>query len=522
MFPVFVLKTVSELTPTLNVALTQVSDKHEQVLRGDVLKIVMVNMSFMGPEGIRLRTDIKNVLASMVSADEARTCGLVVAPTVGEHGNTYSEDSIERASRDLLDDLRDESGMLVKPVTVMFDAETMWSESRGLTHNVYMCISKRLESGKLVSSFAKSKAFVRGALPELVKVLPRHEAVNPCVKMSTGDKANLSKERERKQWLTGPSFSNALAHGVWQGMGLNAKHVALWLDITAYDGHVPAGCILPSGVQVSAVPTEYCASIIWAQPAADNKSIEAFVEKKIMACLRQQCAKKAYEIDGAPDLAAASTTFQVGSKKMPTYSESDYKLSKPMADQSLALRKSFVDKWLAPNMPTSLKDEFRAQQVLHDMDFNKSGIAWEGDVPKRKAVDPADGAQAVVLAPQDGCPQTRADIQSAHGEIRLKEFNGWNLLVASDGAIFAECKHDVQLVLASEALAMASGEWVCGAEYDKTKKQGHISSDLRQSKIVWRSGCARVGPQCPAFSRGVLQPRVIPAHRPESKCAALP
>ena len=54
----------------------------------------------------------------------------MVAPVAGEYGAATDEGSIEKVGRDLLDDLRDDSGLAVKIVTVMFDSDTMWSESR--------------------------------------------------------------------------------------------------------------------------------------------------------------------------------------------------------------------------------------------------------------------------------------------------------------------------------------------------------------------------------------------------------
>lgn len=471
-FPQFIAKSSAELLSSMNVALTHISDARG-IMRGDVFKIAMVNTSFLGPESARLRADLKGVLVSWCMQDELRTCCIVVAPVVGEHGTAYSDDSIEKAGRDWLDDLRDDTGLIVKPVTIMFDSATMWSETRGLTHLVYLCISKKLDAtGKLACAFAKSSMFVRGAVADIVKVLPRHELVNPVSRIATGDKNNLSKERERKQWVTGPSLMSALAESLWSGMSLHAKHLAIWFDVVPYDGHLPMSCIVRSGVQVTKQPTECCASVVWAQSGADNKAIDSIVEKRVMATLREQCAKSVYSIEGAPDLAKAAATMLPGQKKSPTYNESDFKLTKPMADQSLPFRKTFADKWLAPNVPASLQDEFRAMQVKHDTDFNKSAILWEGDSTKRKADRPASGEDAATLVQAEDCPKTRPDIQAKHGDIKLKQMTGWNLLVCEDGAMFAEGGESVQVVLVSEPLAFSSGEWLVGTEYEKAKKSG--------------------------------------------------
>jgi hypothetical protein len=365
----------------------------------------------------------------------------------------------------------------------MFDAETMWSESRSLTHICFMCISKKMESGKFISAFSESKAWIRGAAHELVRVLPRHDLVNPLVRVATGDKTKLSKEHERKQWLTGPSFCNALAQSVWTGMGTNSSHIAVWLDLLPYDGHFPMSCISRSGDQVTLLPTEFCASLVWAQPSADNKAIDGYLDKRVMTHLKAQCMSKAYSITGAPDMGLSGTAVNsASSRTSPSYNEATSKLTKPMADNTLPLRKTLVDKWLHPGVPSSLKDEFRALVTKHDSEFNSSGIPWVGDPDptKRKAVDELAGANATALAPHDGCPKNRAEIQTKYGDIKMKEMTGWNPLVTDDGTIFAEGGASVQAVLASEALAMASGEWVVGGEYDKGKKGG---GSIRRSQL---------------------------------------
>ena len=313
--------------------------------------------------------------------------------------------------------------------------------------------------------------FVRGALTELVKALPRQEMVNPCSRLNASDKG-MSKERERKQWITGASFHQAVADGLWSGMGLNAKHNAIWVDFLPYDAHLPMGCITRSGVQVSSYPVESTASIVWAQPSADNRAIDMFLDRKVSMCLRTQCTKKAYTIDGAPDLAAALTNFTPSTRQSPSYNAADFKLCKPMADMSLPMRKEIVDKWLSPNVPANLQDAFRAMMVSHDKDYNKTGIPFELENSKRKAESPLPGVDAVTLAPGGDCPQSRAEVQAKHGDIKLKEFKDWNLLVGNDGTMFAEGGHSVECVLASECLAVASGDWVVGAEYDKAQKDG--------------------------------------------------
>ena len=196
-FPQFIAKSSAEMMSSMHIGLTHITDARG-IMRGDVFKIAMVNASFLGPEAARLRSELKGVLVSWCMQDELRTCCIVVAPLAGDYGTGYADVAIEKAGRDWLDDLRDDAMLVVKPVTMMFEAGTMWSDTRGLTHQAFLCVSKKLDAnGKYVCAFAKSAMFVRGAVSEIVKVLPRHELVNPTSRITTGDRNNLSKERER-------------------------------------------------------------------------------------------------------------------------------------------------------------------------------------------------------------------------------------------------------------------------------------------------------------------------------------
>lgn len=472
-FPVSMLRCAAELLQASNTGITQVSDD-QGVLKGDMFKVLAVNMSFMGPENVRLRTDVKNYLSAMMSNDDIKTCALVIAPTVGEYGGTYDEATIEKVGRDLCDELRDESGMVVKPIAILFDAETMWSDSRGLSHTVYMCISKKVDpKGKSMCAFARSNLWIRGALADFVKVVGRSEQAIPSSRLSTGDRGHLSEAQSRKQWMTGQSFYNALANGLWNGMGLNSKHTAAWIDITPYDGHLPMGCISRSGGLVCQAPSERCISLLWTQTLAESKLIESFIEKRVLAFLRAQSMTNSITISGAPDLAAATSGVINKGKTSPTYSEDDFKLCKPMADQSLPFRKTFVDKWHAPGISSALKDDFRAVMQKHGTEFNKSGIHWTGDTLKRKADEPAEGAAASTLAPQADCPKSQEEIKKTKaGELRVKEMKGFNLLVTEDGTVFVECLDGDLVVLASEQLCICNGEWLVGLESTKAKTHG--------------------------------------------------
>jgi hypothetical protein len=163
LFPSAMCKDVSELLCTDGTLLNSIVDAQNGILIGDVYKVIVVNLSFLGPEHSKLRGAIKNFIASKMSNDKIKTCALVIAPSVGDYKHTYDEEHIEKSARDFLDDLRDSSEIVVKPCTIAFDETTMYSETRHLTHQLYMCIGKKYDKHKLCSAFANSKLWVRTA-----------------------------------------------------------------------------------------------------------------------------------------------------------------------------------------------------------------------------------------------------------------------------------------------------------------------------------------------------------------------
>jgi len=249
-FPTYIVKDATELLHTVNGAMTTMGDAAE-TMRGDLYKVIVINTSYMSTELTSLRNKLKTFVESLMSNDEIKTCALIVAPTVGEYKHAYEDESVEKVSRDILDDFRDSTVLQARIVTFLFDEATMYSETRPFSHQVFMCISKEVEKvpkvrgsgeghvAQPVSAFAKSLLWVRGGVPEFVKVLPRSAMINPTTRISTGEAPCLSKAQERKQWITGPSFYGTLAKYLWEGTHVNATNTAVWLDAVPYDGHLP-------------------------------------------------------------------------------------------------------------------------------------------------------------------------------------------------------------------------------------------------------------------------------------------
>lgn len=182
---------------------------------------------------------------------------------------------------------------------------------------------------------------------------------------------------------------------------------------------------------------------------------------------------KEFTIARAPDISEDRSGVQA--RVAPTYDENAFTLTKPMADKTLPLRKTLVDKLCCDGVPEKFKDLFKAMVIKHDAKYNKGGIPYAGEVSKRKAETEAVGEGAKTLTPDADGPKTLQEVESAHGATKTK-FLQHNpkaqLLVAEDGAIYVQTGDEPEILLAENALHTYAGEYFIGKDFDKKKNDG--------------------------------------------------
>lgn len=320
-----------------------------------------------------------------------------------------------------MDNLRDEQNqLLVKDCSIFFNLKSMWSKTRRCTHELYFCISnKRDVSNQLMSQFASSNLWVRESLSEWVTALPRHEMVDPTVQVAA-ERGNFSLGQEYKQWVTGGSFYGQLCGDVWAFMPVTCTDAACWIELISYDHHLCSTIMSRAGLQQPNVPREMCGRLLWGQSNQDSRCMEDFLTKRTIQGLRSLCEAKNYTLAGAPDLCSLISSKKVFVK--PTYNEIDFKITKPLADESLPLVSTFVEKWMRPGVPTSLQDELRAAMMSHNTKYNPSQKVWCAQNSKRPAVTPAEGHDAVDVVAGAEDPASLEDLQKRHDALCEKTF----------------------------------------------------------------------------------------------------
>ena len=473
MFPVTQLRSWNDLNPSMNSAVNTFAD-YVEVLQGDVLRVLVFNLSFIGSEHTKMTDDLKALIEGYLALDDVRTCALVSGPVVASYKQTYDEEALDKCTQNLFDALRD-GKMKVREINLMFDPTTQWKKDRRHSHKAYMCISKKTagKHNQLVSLFASSMLWIRAACEHLIKVMQRGECVDPTWALAMAERGNLGDAQERKQWISGVSLYAELGQALWNGMNLTPKNTAAWLDALPYDATLPLAVLAGSGVPSVTQPREMVASFLWHGSTADKKAMENYITKTIRNKLKSKCKAKEFTIPGAPDISDASSGVQARSP--PTYDEKHFNLTKPMADKSLPCRKTFVDKWSGSDVPEKFKDLFKAMLIKHDSTHNKSSIPYAGDVAKRKAEGNAGGDGAKTLTPEADAPKTQADVEKLHGTVKTKFLTQnpkTQLMVAEDGAIYVQTGDEPELLLAENSLHTYAGEYFIGKDFEKKKKDG--------------------------------------------------
>jgi len=137
--------------------------------------------------------------------------------------------------------------------------------------------------------------------------------------------------------------------------------------------------------------------------------MEQSLLKRFQADMKDKSKQNLYAIPGAPDLTSAGSLANTG--VAPSYNESDFTLTKPMSNQTLPLRHTFVEKWTGSGVPAKYKTEFQATEVAHNTGFNRGGVPYSGQTLKRKAETKPEGDEATTLKPEEGTPDTVEKIQ---------------------------------------------------------------------------------------------------------------
>ena len=470
-YPVVLLKKSRDISAT-TVSMADTWAECSGVPRSKLYKVIVINLTFLGANFDKRVPELIPLIKDRLLEDPERSCAIVVAPNTGTYRNTYDEDFAEKCRRELLNNLRDESlELVVKDCAAFFDPKTMWSKSRRLKHEFYFCVSaKRAAEGKLRSEFCKSWLFVRESLSDWVACHPRHEFVDPTVRIAF-ERGNLSHMRGRMQWITGDSFYGLLVRDLWEGMPTSFQEAACWFDLTGYDHFLLNTLIKRSGVQDSSAPLEMCGTIVCGYDNEDGKCVESFLQRKVLTLLRTACEEKKYVIAGAPDLSRAVGDLQATHVK-PSYKDTDFVITKPLADDSLPIRQEILEKWEGSGVPESIKDAFKTELVQHNTEYNKSGRSWS-DTLKRPPAEKAVGDDAVEAHPGEGDPKSFDEIQKLHSHICETNFEDdkFKLYSSTDGVTYLLALSDT-IVPATKPLASISGEYLVGQHYDKALNDG--------------------------------------------------
>ena len=80
-FPTSERRTWNDLTMSTNTTVNTYAD-YTEVLQGDVFRVLVFNLGYLGCEHTKLVDDMKALIVAAISHDDTKKCSLVIGPTV--------------------------------------------------------------------------------------------------------------------------------------------------------------------------------------------------------------------------------------------------------------------------------------------------------------------------------------------------------------------------------------------------------------------------------------------------------
>lgn len=136
--------------------------------------------------------------------------------------------------------------VIMKEVSCIIDAETMYSTSRDHHVNFWQLISNAMDpaTNEERSHFAKGFSFSREAITTLVPIMPREEFRDWKDKFHIPSQGNLDPSLECKSWHTSHKLTSTVLSSAFKGLGLNSSRRAQVRHLTVWNSQVCQGVMM--------------------------------------------------------------------------------------------------------------------------------------------------------------------------------------------------------------------------------------------------------------------------------------
>ena len=237
---------------------------------------------------------------------------------------------------------------------------------------------------------------------------------------------------------------------------MTTAHGAMVIDLVPYDGSLQRCVADLKGRE--AMPATTCASIAWAGPIEDRRSIQQYLFRDIRNHIYAASKDGRYKVPGLMEMppAAADTT-------KPTLYDDDFKLAK-VAQDGLQLRQTVVEQWEAN---VDYQVVFKELCAEHNKKYNPSGMTFKGN--KRPAGDADETTMEARAVTLPSAQVAKADLTKETDFYETIGLETFYELWAAKGHLYLHAIGDGVVGDEHPICGSGSGEFVLKEEAQKVK-----------------------------------------------------
>jgi hypothetical protein len=348
-----------------------------------VRRLYIFNATYSGMAHDYFTSPAFRIVNDDMSLNPTSRAFLVIMPnTGGGPGDTLldSKLAVRAACRRVEDDLsRAEFEFEVAEGQFQFTDESLSrSTSRAASHKFLFAISNKTDTGnKLVSDFAKSRIFLRGAPSEKIVAHPFAQFYDLTSKQQRATDA-MSIQQRLKQHITGAPMWAAFIRDACSALPKASAAVEI-VDMNLYDPTLASACFDFMHQNNRPFQRICVISPIWTLSKNHAERLEENVKDHLV--LHIQKHMKNMEPQRKPSSSVA----------MPELDLEQFKICKVCADDALRIMKP-VNDHMVERLPTKI-EEFMQAKEEHNKKFNPTGQLWSEDspAPKRARDDAGEG-----------------------------------------------------------------------------------------------------------------------------------
>jgi hypothetical protein len=372
------------------------------------------------------------------------------------------------------------NGFQLEEVVIVYDPASMWSPWRPLMANAVVAISDQTNAeGKLLSKFATSTLFQRGAVPGLVQCMPRREFSN-WIAENDGLDAHSDITSELRQHHSGTDMWVAVLRSLTGHLPANTT--AAVRDLSPADDSLSNATMILNQTP-RALPRFCYSGVVWENFVRQSGGIRLAenLNYALLTNLKNLVDLGSYRSPGIPS--SQPPQLPANAANRPSL-QTEYDLCMVVGSKHLAIKQSRLDQWAKqlPDIESMVADVVRE----HNAAANQGGASFKENT--RPAPTPLEAVPEAIAKPASGLPALPgqvadyAQLGAAAGNFEVSA-KTHKLVATSEGDLYLVALSDC-VIESDTPLFTVKGKFWTGGKAQEFRKSGPCISYAFDSSSV--------------------------------------